>query len=121
MKLLLSRIVPAALVCGLAFSAASAPLPPPAPAAPALEARADGRNAALYYWRAFYMLDRDCQKQSSDYLSDKRDAEWKPEQAAVEGLTKNAGFVEAVLTATRIDKCDFGIAYEEGFLALLPH
>jgi hypothetical protein len=84
-------------------------------------ARQDGRNAALYYWRAFYTLDRDFQRQVGEILPGERAADWRPPSEIVQKLTENSSFINELLVATRIDKCDFGIAYEEGFMALLPH
>lgn len=83
--------------------------------------RSDGRNAALYYWRAFYTLDRDFQRESGDLLPTDRAPDWKPDAGTVAKLNANGAFIRELLVATRIDRCDFGIAYEEGFMALLPH
>ena len=87
----------------------------------AAPAAGDNRNAALYYWRALYSLDRDFQRQTGDLLQHDRTADWAPPESTVAKLKENRDFITQLLQASRIDKCDFGIAYDEGFMALLPH
>lgn len=84
-------------------------------------ARQDGRNAALYYWRAFYSVDRDFQREVGEAIPPSRTVDWRPPAALAQKTNENQSYINELLVATRIDKCDFGIAYEEGFMALLPH
>jgi hypothetical protein len=117
-----TRTLTIAVAMGLATLTPSATLVATAGAAPAASpARSDGRNAALYYWRAFYTLDRDFQRESADLLPADRAPDWAPDAGTVAKLKGNGAFIRELLVATRIDRCDFGIAYEEGFMALLPH
>lgn len=120
---ILHRAIPVAVLMGAAVASPCFAIPSllsPAVAATAM-ATPDNRNAALYYWRAFYTLDRDFQRAAADMLDEKRTADWRPSDTAITRLKENSDFINQVLTASRIDKCDFGIAYDEGFMALLPH
>lgn len=117
-----TRTLTLAVAMGLATLTPSATIMASAGAAPvAAPARSDGRNAALYYWRAFYTLDRDFQRESANLLPAERAPDWAPDAGTVAKLKDSGAFIRELLVATRIDRCDFGIAYEEGFMALLPH
>jgi hypothetical protein len=121
----INRAIPGALFLGAALLSPAGAQPAATPSRH--ESRAaqgsprDNRNAALYYWRALYTLDRDFQKEASDLLVPDRAADWVPSDSTMAKLDANSGFIEQLLQASRIDKCDFGIAYDEGFMALLPH
>lgn len=81
----------------------------------------DQKNAALYYWRGFYMLDREFTQQSADLFKVERPASWVPDEATKAKLNENSSALAQVLGATRIPSSDFGIAYDEGYMAVIPH
>ena len=115
------RMAAAVLVGAAAVAGVGAPMASANVAERGAGWQSDGRNAALYYWRAFYSVDREFQRQSGELLQSPRSATWAPDASTVAKLEANRGFINQLLTATRIERCDFDIAYEEGLMALIPH
>lgn len=75
-------------------------------------------NAALVYLRLF-MTDKQIEPLQV-MLADVDGA--KPlDPALISKLESVQDYVEQLLRATRIKECDFGVDYEQGYLALLPH
>lgn len=99
------------------FALLAAPLavpPAPAQAATAAVLEAETDNAALLYLRYAALLQPDNQ------------LGWKPGEplTPVQAATLEQGYadaIEGVLRASRLPDCDFGIEYDEGMYALLPH
>ena len=79
-------------------------------------------NAALYYWRVWFERDRDFASSIAEKHAYKSaDAEWRPSPELVKELELRSGYISGILRASEIGPCDFGIAYEDGYMALIPH
>ncbi|MEZ6163295.1 MAG: hypothetical protein R3B67_02555 [Phycisphaerales bacterium] len=77
---------------------------------------AEGANAALKYYRAWNLMERDLQL---GLLSD--DDEFRVSEDGARRLVEAQDTVEQLLEASRGGDADWDIAYEEGPGALLPH
>lgn len=125
-----ARLLIAGLALALTVGAASGQAPvsttPPArlaeptsPVPPKLIAGRD--NAALAYYRAFDLMNAEDGKLVGEILLGSGEAEFKLTPAARELLLRNQSFVNALMKAASIKESDWGIRWEEGFMALLPH
>lgn len=86
------------------------------------------RNAALQYQALFYA---DLPKELTDAIDavelDKVGLESDPAKqpdafkTAAKMVSERQGAVRRFIAATQLDKCDFEIAYEQGFNAIIPH
>ncbi len=95
--------------------------------APMLAAPADGGhvrelvpdNAALLYHRYWSLQTGELTEavQAARFEPDDQQARETLEQA----LAENQSTIEGLLRATRVAECDFGIEYEQGINAMLPH
>ena len=77
---------------------------------------ADGTNAALVYYRAWATMDQDLHL---GLISD--DDEFAVSADGAERLAAEQESIRRLLEATRAGDVDWGIAYEKGFGALMPH
>lgn len=68
-------------------------------------------NAALDYFRAWFVLDESTRKRLGH--NDDKD------QARL--LADNQEYIESIIRAANTTDCDWGVQYENGFEALLPH
>ncbi|MCL4222288.1 MAG: hypothetical protein KJZ65_13065 [Phycisphaerales bacterium] len=124
-----ARTLPAlALAAGLACTAtASASVlssATGAPAQPANFVKPEDRNAAILYWQHLSTIDRE----TSEKL---RAVDWEKIGDSVDGSVIPAWFTEdtaalhhtadGLVRASRLRKCNFETAYEEGLFALIPH
>lgn len=109
----MSRLIP--LIAATAILTASATANQPS-----LDLTDETRNAALVYWRAWALESDDLEKAISEDFEPK-DPQWTPGPACVQALVANQDLVDRLLRAARSPTCDFQIAYEQGFAALLPH
>jgi cytochrome c551/c552 len=94
--------------------------------ASAQETRPENRNAAIRYATIFYTVDSDVLAKAAelDMSAVGYDKAKTPEafkQAAEVIRTKGEGTVGELLEASRMNKCDFELAYEKGFMVMLPH
>lgn len=76
-------------------------------------------NAALIYNRAWLMLGPDVPKQFQDAV--KPEASWAPDATLVKALEDNQDHLALIMKASRLPACDFGVEYDQGFEALMPH
>jgi hypothetical protein len=78
-------------------------------------------NAALAYWR-LWDVNQDAEpllvKAGEEY---KGEASWAPGDELVKLLEQNQGFIGAASAITFIPDSDWGVDYDKGFMALLPH
>ena len=79
------------------------------------------QNAALRYWRAFELQDTDSRRAISELATDLYDKSWKPDQALLDALAAQSNTIEMLIEAANMDHCDFGVDYNKGVYALLPH
>lgn len=78
-------------------------------------------NAALRYWRAF-----DMQNETVEHLVDAARAEswadgWRPDEGFLQDLASQRVMIDTLIEASLMEGCDFGVDYDKGFEALLPH
>lgn len=108
----------AALSHTLAQPAAPAPasLPTPPNQPPQLQGR---ENAALLYYRAWDLLSREDSQTVGNSFSNAADYKQTPEE--IKALEDNQKYVDLVLRAANTPACDWGIQYDQGWDALLPH
>jgi len=90
--------------------------PDPIPVPPEMVAR---RNAALVYYRAWEGMNADDWNLVSHGFETRPDVRLSEAQLKV--LMENQPFVQALLRAASTADCDWGVQYDEGFRALLPH
>ncbi|MGE3109300.1 MAG: hypothetical protein AB7G11_12085 [Phycisphaerales bacterium] len=108
----------AALPMATPLASARVTIPQPQPAA----TTSLTPNAALYYWRTWYERNNDFLNSITDKHGYKAsDPDWKPSDDLIKDLANYQGFIGGVIRASKIEPCDFGIAYEDGYMALLPH
>lgn len=93
------------------------PLPAVVPPLPA--GMSEPTNAALLYGRALRLIGADAIQQVRDAQAKGAAIRDMPEIAAL--LDTNAGNLAAVIEATRLERCDWGVQYGKGPLALLDH
>lgn len=76
-------------------------------------------NAALLYFQAFERLSRE----DGNLIGEKfnNSAGWYPDEAVTKVLVANQRFVDDLMFAANTPACDFGVRYDQGFEALLPH
>lgn len=81
---------------------------------------AEERNAALLYWQYRHMLsDSDLFSLANQDWKD--DASWTPGEALSKSLGANQDAIQTLLRATSQSECDWGVEYERGPSASLPH
>jgi hypothetical protein len=49
------------------------------------------------------------------------DLDWRPNDELKKGLEGHSGYIGMVINSSKIGPCDFGVAYEDGYMALIPH
>src|ERR1051325_8307505 len=76
-------------------------------------------NAALTYYKAWDSIDRAVFTDvNQNYKNEPRA---KLSAAHLQALKENQRFVQSIMHATELDDCDWGVDFEEGPNALLPH
>jgi hypothetical protein len=95
--------------------------PPDAPlsAYPRAPRMAGKENAALLYYRAWDMVTREDNTTVSGTFDNDAAYHLTPEQIKV--LEDNQDYVKLVMRAAATPDCDWGIQYDQGWEALLPH
>jgi hypothetical protein len=101
----------------------------PAVRVPLPEGLSDPSNAALLYGRALRMMSAEDLKQVRDAQTNAKSADGAEGQGqnAVstervdEILANNGGTIGMVVEASKLERCDWGIQYSKGPLALLDH
>jgi hypothetical protein len=80
-----------------------------------------GNNAALRYWQAFSIIDNDIRETTNQIAKRMHDSpiELSPEEQAA--METSADTVTLLLEASSMKSCEFGIQYEKGPGAILPH
>ncbi|MBX3367990.1 MAG: hypothetical protein KF912_11825 [Phycisphaeraceae bacterium] len=87
---------------------------------PALpEGMREPTNAALLYARALRLIGADAIQQVRDARSKGMAIREMPEIAAL--LENNSGNLALAIEATRLERCDWGVQYSKGPLALVDH
>ncbi len=99
----------AAVAAGLLASAAWAGMPQ------------SDQNAALRYWRAFDMDNQTLDEILAASKSNDWAQGWRPDEEFLRDLESQRGMIDALLEASLLEQCDFGVDYQKGFEALLPH
>ncbi len=77
----------------------------------------DPENAALLYWIC-WSTGFDTFGDGSQFQSE---PDWKPSAEYIKTLSENQGVIRQLLRATRIEECEWGVEYSQGFGALMPH
>lgn len=88
---------------------------PPAP--PNLEGR---QNAALVYYQLKDLLDVEMVAKLQNAYSDLNDGDM-PSEEIRKYLVEQQPYFRRLIEATQIADCDWGVQYQDGFGALLPH
>jgi hypothetical protein len=115
------------LACLLAVVLLAPAAPLVCPAAALAQEHPDlAPNAALHYWRVWQT--RGFQTDEGKKLSEMAgaqyqisDASWVPDEALTKALVSQQEFVDGLINASKLEGCDWGVAYDEGINALLPH
>jgi hypothetical protein len=89
---------------------------PAGPKPPELKGR---ENAALLYYKAWDSIDRAVFTEVNQNF--KNEPKVKLSEAHLQALKDNQRFVQSIMHATELDDCDWGVDFEEGPNALLPH
>lgn len=80
-----------------------------------------GDNAALRYWRAWIFFNDADRQAVSEIGKQTIEESFDSIDTARELVARHEMVIETILEGAAIDECDFGVAYEKGFDALLPH
>lgn len=105
---------------GPALAQPAAPAQPGIPTPPPRPPKLTGKeNAALLYYRAWDLLSREDATAVGDTFENNAAYHLTPEQLKV--LEANQKYVDLVLHAANTPACDWGIQYDQGWEALLPH
>lgn len=80
-----------------------------------------GDNAALRYWRAWTFFDDADREAVREVGRQASEESFNSIDTARELVARHDMVIETLLEGAAIDQCDFGVAYEKGFDALLPH
>lgn len=91
------------------------PVPLPAPRA----AFTDPTNAALVYYQAWTSTPKDLADRLNKEYS--RELAWRPSEELVEQMEATPHAVTELLRASAIEGADWGVAWSQGVMALLPH
>lgn len=92
-----------------------------ASAANAQSLPADPTNAALAYWRVWSLEAATlADKVKEQYVAEKGVAP-ESDLATLLRTPETRTTINQIIAASRLPECDFGIAYSDGFMALLPH
>lgn len=78
------------------------------------------RNAALAYYQINELLSKEQKQELAEGFASLNDADL-PGEAARKLLAERQAYIQRILRATEISDCDWGVQYQEGFGALLPH
>ncbi len=77
-------------------------------------------NAALLYFQAFERLSQDDAKLIVEKYTDRKAGRF-PDEETAKVLLANQRYIEDLMFAANTSACDFGVRYDQGFEALLPH
>src|SRR5262245_60352256 len=77
------------------------------------------QNAALVYYRSWDSIDRAVFADVNENYKNEPGA--KLSDRHLSALKSNQRFVESIMHAASLDECDWGVNFEEGPNALLPH
>lgn len=77
-------------------------------------------NAALLYFQAFERLSSEDGRLIGDKYTERKSG-WVPDEVTVKALVANQRYVEDLMFAANTSACDFGVRWDQGFEALLPH
>lgn len=77
-------------------------------------------NAALLYFQAFERLSREDGNAIQEKYTERKSG-WVPDESTTKLLVANQRFIEDLMFAANTPACDFGVRYDQGFEALLPH
>jgi hypothetical protein len=85
----------------------------------------DDRNAAIVYWKGWSLANEEVMRTDIDWaaIGANLDPAKMPEsftRCAAEIQTRRDSIL-TLLQASRLSKCDFELAYEDGFALVLPH
>lgn len=109
-----------ASLVGLAIAPAAYAQPNP-PGVNAHVLPADPTNAALVYWRVWSLEAATlADKVKEQYVAEKGVVP-ESDLATLLRTPETRTTINQIIAATRLPECDFGIAYSDGFMALLPH
>lgn len=114
-RIALSAIV---AVTGLALAKSPAPaIAQPPSAESSLITPSPDRNAALLYYRAWFVHQNALEEYRTNDWSDAQN----PDPALTAFLEHNQEFIADLVNAASYSNCDWEIEYEDGIGALLPH
>lgn len=80
-----------------------------------------GNNAALRYWQAFSIIDNDIRDTTNQIAKRMHDASLRLSPKEKAAMETSADTVALLLEASAMEACDFGVQYEKGPGAILPH
>ena len=91
------------------------------PMAPALASPPDPNNAALLYYQAFLLMAQTDDHTVTDSVAEVANGVAAPDEKVREYVHKCRSAIDYAVMASNLPHCDWGLAYSQGFSALLPH
>jgi len=81
----------------------------------------DPDNAALLYYQAFLLTAQTDDRAITDLVANVANGTAAPNDKVREYVKKCRTAIDYAVTASSLQKCDWGLAYSRGFSAVLPH
>jgi hypothetical protein len=93
-------------------------VPRSAPSSAELRALVTNENAALRYWRAWASWTPESTRAIADAAAENLSAD---DAAVLDVLNAQSETIGQLIDASRFERCDWGVDYDDGVNALLPH
>ncbi len=81
----------------------------------------DPDNAALLYYQAFLLVAQTDDRAMMDAVANVANGTAAPDEKVRDYVDKCRTAIDYAVTASSLEKCDWGLAYSRGFSAVLPH
>jgi polyhydroxyalkanoate synthesis regulator phasin len=81
----------------------------------------DPDNAALLYYQAFLLMAQSDDRAMGDLVASVANGAAAPDEKVRDYVNKCRTAIDYAVTASSLEKCDWGLAYSRGFSAVLPH
>ncbi len=81
----------------------------------------DPDNAALLYYQAFLLVAQTDDRAMTDLVANVANGTAAPDEKVRDYVNKCRTAIDYAVTASSLEKCDWGLAYSRGFSAVLPH